>query len=114
MMTLNQRASQLWTLLTVAALERKSYTYGNLAAILGFDKAGTMGSFLEPIMRLCVQRGWPPLTIIVVNAETGAPGVGLDTIQDLNRDRERVYRFNWFTLEPPQIEDFKRATEPGA
>ena len=110
-MTLYQRSSQLWSLLVCAARERKSYTYGELAQILGFERAGTMGSFLGPIMWLCKAKGWPPLTVLVVNQDTGLPGQGLSTVEEVNTDREAVYRFKWFEMEPPQIEDFKSAEQ---
>jgi alkylated DNA nucleotide flippase Atl1 len=60
--------------LICAANERKSYTYGNIADILGFGGAGTMAQFLGPIMWLCEDNEWPPLTVLVVNQDTGLPG----------------------------------------
>jgi hypothetical protein len=49
----------------------------------------------------------------VVNQETGLPGAGLRTVEDLPVDREQTYRKNWFALPPVQIVDFK-ATVQGA
>lgn len=108
-MTRYQRSSQIWALLTYAARERKSYTYGDVADILGFSGAGTMAQFLGPIMWLCEDNEWPPLTVLVVNRETGLSGEGLSTIEEVNEDREAVFNFDWFGLEPPQNQDFKEA-----
>ncbi len=104
-----QRCNQIWTLLVSAALDRKSYTYGDIAEILGFGGAGTMAQFLGPIMWLCEDNEWPPLTVLVVNQDSGLPGEGLTTLEEVNKDRESVFKFNWFELEPPQNIDFEKA-----
>jgi len=108
-MTRYQRSMQIWILLTSATLNRKTYTYGEIAGLLGFKGAGVMAQFLAPIMWLCENNNYPPLTIIVVNQETGLPGDGLSTIEEVNTDREKVFNFTWFEIEPPQIEDFRQA-----
>ncbi|MEQ7870448.1 hypothetical protein V6R97_07320 [Chromohalobacter salexigens] len=108
-MTRYQRSSQIWSLLICAARERKSYTYGEVADILGFGGAGTMAQFLGPIMWFCEDNDYPPLTVLVVNADTGMPGSGLSTLEEVNVDREDVFAFDWFDLEPPQCETFRNS-----
>ena len=66
-----------------------------------------MGKFLDPIWELCKQRGWPQLTVLVVN-KTGLPGHHLE-LDDPDRERERVYDFDWFALVPPETGDFETA-----
>ncbi|CAC9614933.1 hypothetical protein [uncultured Gammaproteobacteria bacterium] len=110
-MTKYQRSTQIWTLLVSAALSRKTYTYGDVAGILGFKGAGVMTQFLDPIMKLCENSEYPPLTVLVVNQETGLHGEGL-SIEKVNSDREKVFNFDWFDIEPPQIENFKEADRP--
>jgi alkylated DNA nucleotide flippase Atl1 len=105
-MTRQQRASQIWALLICAARERKTFTYGDIATILGYGGAGVLSQTLELIMRYCHANQLPPLTVLVVNQETGLPGEGLTTVEEVNQDRETVFRFNWFSLEPPQNVDF--------
>ncbi len=61
-------------------------------------------------MYYCDQNGLPPLTVIVVNQETGLPGVGLITAEDLNASREEVFGFDWYGLFPPTPEEFDQAT----
>ena len=106
-MTRYQRASQIWTLLVTAAKDRKTYTYGDLANVLSFGGAGVFAPILDCIMRFCKEKNLPPLTILVVNKTTGLPGEGLTTIDEVNRDREAVFNYDWFSLEPPQNEDFE-------
>lgn len=61
---------------------------------------------LEIVMNYCKQNKLPPLTILVVQKHTGIPGQGLTTIEDLNRDREDVFKFKWYQLKPNQYYDF--------
>jgi alkylated DNA nucleotide flippase Atl1 len=105
-MTRQQRASQIWSLLICAARERKSYTYGDIAKILGYGGAGVLAQTLGLIMEFCENNDLPPLTVLVVNQDTGLPGEGLTTLEELNQDRESVFRYDWFSLEPPQNSDF--------
>ena len=113
---------QIWMLLVVAAMERKSYTYGQIAEILGMGGAGVMAQFLGPIMWYCKKEKFPALTVIVVACDTGVPGDGLITIkkektdgvkkeEDVDKERERVFNFNWFAEEPPTELDFERLDE---
>ncbi len=107
-MTKYQHAMQIWMILVCAARERKTYTYGQLASILGFKGAGVLSQQLDPVMRFCNKNKYPPLTVLVVNQDTGLPGSGLSTITNVNTDREEVFNFDWFELEPPQISDFQK------
>lgn len=106
-----QRTLQLWSLLVCAARDRKTYTYGGLASALGWGGAGVMGGFLGPIMFYCEQNNFPPLTVLVVNQETGLPGEGLTTLEEVNSDRESVFAFDWFGIEPPETDDFQEAVD---
>jgi hypothetical protein len=65
-------------------------------------------------MCLCEDNEWPPLTVLVVNQETGLPGEGLSTLEEVNKDREAVFQFDWFAIEPPQNQDFQRADRDAA
>jgi hypothetical protein len=108
-MTKLQRSMQIWSLLICAARERKTYTYGLIADALSMGGAGVMAQFLDPIMRFCADKNYPPLTVLVVNQDTGLPGEGLVTIQNVNVDRESVFNFDWFSIEPPQVSDFENS-----
>jgi putative restriction endonuclease len=104
------RATQIWQILVCKASNRKTLTYGQLAELIGFKGAGTLAHFLGHIMYYCLQNGLPPLTVLVVNQETGLPGEGLIEA-NLNADRERVFRFNWFGIVPPTPEELEEAYE---
>ena len=110
-MSHDERSLQIWTLLVCAARERRIYTYGQIADVLGFAGAGTMGNMLGAIMWHCQDYGYPPLTILVVNQTSGRPGDGLMLAGDVDSERERVFQFDWFAIRPPQTGDFKTARE---
>ena len=101
-----QRSLQIWSILVCAARDRRTYTYGDLADILGFGGAGVMGPMLDPIMRLCRDRGLPPLTVLVVNGTTGKPGDGIVLDGQAAAERERVFGYDWFSVEPAETVDF--------
>jgi len=107
-MTRYERASQVWSLLVCAAQERKSYRYGDVAEILGFGGAGVLSQILGCIMWYCDEQELPPLTVLVVNQESGLPGEGLTTLEEVNEDREAVFNYGWFEVRPPQNGDFER------
>lgn len=109
-MTKSQRALQIWSLLVCAARDRRTYTYGGLASVLGMGGAGVMAQFLGPIMYYCREQRLPPLTVLVVNQDTGLPGSGLTTLENVNLDREKVFAHDWFRVEPPETGDFDEAT----
>ncbi len=106
------RALQIWQILIGTAKNRQILTYGILADMLGYKGAGVFAQPLGHIMYYCQQNELPPLTIIVVNQDTGIPGTGL-TGADLSADRESVFRFDWYGLVPPTPEDLKMAYQKG-
>jgi hypothetical protein len=58
----------------------------------------------------------PPLNCIVVNKKTGLPGdeIPIDDGVDLNVERERVYRFDWFDIYPPSEKELRQAFHAAA
>lgn len=106
-MTRSERAMQIWQILINAAHNRQTLTYGHLAEYLEFEGAGVFAQILGCIMRYCNDKQLPPLTCLIVNQSTGLPGAGLTTVEDLPKDREAVYKQNWYVLYPVQISDFE-------
>ena len=106
-MTRAERAMQIWQILITAAYDRRTLTYGRVAALLGFKGAGVISQFLNPIMGYCEAKDLPPLTVLVVNQDTGLPGEGLTTLQEVNQDREKVFNHDWFGMYPVQIPDLQ-------
>ncbi len=78
------RALQIWQILIAMAANRQTTTYNALAQKLGYQGAGQfMSGLLDPVMLYCQANSLPPLTVLVVNQETGKPGAGLaDALQD--------------------------------
>lgn len=67
---------------------------------MGYKGAGVLAHMLGRVMFYCQQEQLPPLTVVVVNQETGLPGSGL-LGAELNADRERVFGYNWYGIVPP-------------
>ena len=100
------RALQIWLVLVAQAARGQTLTYGDLAKVLGFKGAGSLGQFLDPVMRYCENEGLPPLTAIVVNQDTREPGAGLPGIRNLSTEQGRVFDFPWFRIVPPTPREF--------
>ena len=106
------RAVQVWVLLSCAAHERTFYTYGGIARKLGIPQARqAIIAYLGPIMYYCQKHDLPPLTILVVNQETGQPGDGLSAVahEDREKVRVQVFQHEWLKIPPPTAEEFKKA-----
>jgi putative restriction endonuclease len=106
------RALQIWQILIGRAANRQTITYGGLADLLHFKGAGTLAKILGHIMFYCQQNDLPPLTVLVVNQDTGLPGEGLIGAE-LNADREKVFRFEWYGLVPPTPVELAAANTHG-
>lgn len=102
----SERALQIWQILISAAHNRQILTYKIVGKITGMG-SGTQAQTLDMIMRYCRRHRLPPLTSLVVKETTGRPGTGLTTVVELNRDRENVFRHNWFGRRPVTIADFE-------
>lgn len=107
------RALQIWLILIGAAHNRQTLTYGILAGRLGFKGAGVLAHPLGHLMHYCRQHQLPPLTVLVVNQDTGLPGEGL-TEAELNADRENVFNFDWYALIPPSSEELSAVYKRGS
>ena len=81
---------------------------GILADLLRFKGAGVLAHMLGHIMGYCRQNSLPPLTVLVVNQQTGLPGEGLTGV-DPNADREAVFNYDWYAICPPTLEQLAAA-----
>jgi hypothetical protein len=107
-MTRAERASQIWSVLALAAHNRQVLTYDMVAKLTGMARAGR-GRCLEPIQSYCLVHDLLPLTILVVSSETGMPGVGFVAAQDIPRFQQEVFKFDWLAHGAPSPDDFERA-----
>jgi hypothetical protein len=96
-MTEEERAAQIWPLLTFAASMRLTLTYGRLAQLIG-GMTPALGRWLEPIQSYCIINNLPPLTVLVVSERTGVPGAGFVAAADVPEAQARVFRHDWFAM----------------
>ena len=74
-MTKSDRASKIWAVLAWAAKHRQTLTYTHLSRLIGGLPLG-LGQWLEPIQSYCILENLPPLTILVIQQDSGVPGTG--------------------------------------
>ena len=109
-MNRSERASQIWAVLAYAASNRQSLTYRQLGRLIGVPAAG-LGNLLEPIQSYCMREELPPLTVLVVQQESGLPGSGFTaaTAQEFAQAQSRVFAFDWLKHGNPQPEKLEAA-----
>ncbi len=109
-MNRSERACQIWAILAWAATNRQSLTYGHVSKLIGVPTSG-LGQLLEPIQSYCLINNMPPLTILVVQKETGLPGSGFTGASALDYAKAQidVFAMNWLEHGNPQPEKFEEA-----
>jgi len=108
-----QRALQIWQVLIGAAHNRQTLTYAQIGELIGLPAQG-LGRPLEGVYQHCRAQGLPPLTVLVVSAHTGHPAGGYEPVKEEGADRESVYEYGWYSLEPRQASDFQERQEQDA
>lgn len=109
--TTESRACQIWQILVGCAARRETMTYQDLVKRLGHNQPKVLAKQLGRIMHYCLQNKLPPLTVLVVNKNTGKPGDGLELSADRGKLRERVYQHGWYGIVPPTEEQYRGAWE---
>ena len=91
-------------------MNRQMLTYGILSKLIGVPTAG-LGQLLEPIQSYCLLEGLPPLTILVVQKESGLPGVGFTgaNAAEYGKAYMEVYNEDWLGHGNPQPEKLEEA-----
>ena len=104
------RAVQAWQYLIAKATNRQLVRYDELADLMGYPDNRPLSHILGLIMWYCAQNKLAPLTGIVVNKD-GTPGPGFTEVSrdDLDRQREKVFSTEWFSICPPSIEQYESA-----
>lgn len=105
------RAVQIWQILVGSAGRRETKTYEGLVELMGHRQPKVLAKQLGRILYYCEQHGLPPLTVLVVNKNTGRPGEGglPYTDDEQGKLRERVFKFDWYGVYPPSAEEFAKA-----
>jgi hypothetical protein len=113
----------MWAILTgfvmfsdAGAGKSKTITYGQLAKLMGYDSAlagHTLSRPLELVGRLCLLSDLPPLNVVVVSKETGAPGaeVLLRPNSTVAEDQSAVEAVDWFSWRAPSANIFRTIWE---
>ncbi len=104
-MAVNQeeRAYRAWKILaTVASNSNGLITYGELAKEIGVHPRAVR-YVLGVIQAYCLDQKLPPLTILVVNAQNGAPSSGFIAwdVEDLPEGLRKVRKYAWNEDENP-------------
>lgn len=112
MPTTTERAFQIWPLLAYAARNHQLLTYDQVAECTGVHRAG-LGQCLEPIQSLCLEAGYPPLTMLVVSKTSGLPGFGFSAVnirtpEDFAAKLQQIFNFDW-TRKAPDVSMLDRA-----
>lgn len=104
------RAVQAWQYLIAKATNRQLVRYDELADLMGYPDNRPLSHILGLIMWYCAQNKLAPLTGIVVSKD-GTPGPGFTEVSrdDLDRQREKVFATEWFSISPPSIEQYESA-----
>jgi hypothetical protein len=108
LMSVNDRAVQIWSTLALAAYNRQVLTYNMIAKLTGIARVG-LANCLEPIQSYCLFHDLPPLAVLVVGEKTGMPGVGFIAAQDVPKAQQEVFQFDWLAHGGPSLEKFEAA-----
>lgn len=99
-----ESAQLAWQVLVARAALQATIHYTQLQGAIGWRGADQgFGSVLNLIARYCRAKRLSDLTILVVRKDTGRPSSG-NTIDDVDKERERVFEREWFKVPPPSAE----------
>ncbi len=90
-------------------MHRQTITYQQLGQLIKMPPAA-LGSMLDPIQAYCVAQQLPPLTVLVVQKDTGLPGLGFTAGQaeQVASDQARVFSTDWLAHGNPLAEGFEK------
>ena len=97
---------QIWQVLIARASNRQTIQYNHITSTLKWNIVDShFGPHFDRVSSFCKSRQLPNLTVLVVSKATGRPGASYRDDVDVDRDREKVFATNWFTVIPPSRED---------
>ena len=103
-----QRAAQIWPILTLCASQRQTLSYDLLGRPIGVSRPG-LGQLLEPIQSFCILQRLPALTVLVVSENSGLPGEGFIAAPDVPAEQAAVFKWPWLNGTPPTEEQLADA-----
>ncbi len=98
-----ERAAQVWSVLSLAALNRQLLSYEELGKLTGIAQVG-IGTPLGMVQSYCVANGLPLLCVLAVGKHTGVPSPGFATTNDVPAENMRVFAYDWLSMRCPQPE----------
>ena len=108
------RAQQAWQYLVAKASTRSLVRYQELADLMGYSDCRPIGVILGRIAYYCRENGLPSMTVIVVD-DSGKPGIGYTIFKprEFDKAREAVFRYPWYSIQPPSVDELQAAFERG-
>jgi alkylated DNA nucleotide flippase Atl1 len=97
----NKGTVQIWSVLSLAARNRQTLTFGMVAKLTGIRPEEGMKAHLERIAAYCAGHDLPCLARLVVSKETGRPS------EDLPGTNEDVFAVDWIEHDTPTPKDFR-------
>jgi len=113
------QAEHLWLVLTahvMTANPQRPITYGEVANRLRYPTIGATRTLSRPlglIGHACLLAQLPPLNIIVVSNQTGAPGAEaiLRPNSTIEADQAAIFSIDWFSWRAPVAGSFRALWE---
>jgi hypothetical protein len=89
------------------AADHQTVTYDALAHRIKRGAPNLLAKPLALITRWCRQHSLPALSSLVVEQATGlpAPSFSATSRDEIPREQERVWEFDWYAILPPAIEE---------
>lgn len=101
------RALQAWIILISRARNRQTLTYSMLDELMSFGNPRALGPILDYILGYCKVNDLPPITILVINKNTGVPSNDMGEFDFAQQ--ESVFEFDWYSILPPSPEELDKA-----
>jgi hypothetical protein len=106
-MTECEWCERIWPALIERARIGRTINYQSLKELVEFNGWQiTLSHCLGRIARYCHDKGWPILTVMVVNKATGRPGRGIPFVDDFESELTRVRAFPWHEQRLPVSAEF--------
>jgi hypothetical protein len=96
-----------YLILIGCAADRQTVTYDALARRIKRGGPNLLAKPLTMITRWCQHHSLPALASLVVEQATGLPAPGFAAVSkdEVPREQERVWVFDWYGIFPPTIEE---------
>jgi hypothetical protein len=96
-----------YLILIGCAADRQTVTYDALARRIKGGGPELLAKPLALVARWCQHHSLPALASLVVEQATGLPAPAFDAVSrdEIPREQERVWAFDWYGIFPPTLEE---------